>query len=412
MANNSSNRQIRSTLRLRGRIEVVGNEHMSGQHDIYRALAISAVIFSLLVVVTASTSAQSVVVDVPEPNCTAEMPCETRLSYAGRIISYQQSTYYLYIQNGDRSGYSRYDLSEYRLFPPQLNGLMDLVFFEDAGVVAFYQHDGRGHLRIYSLVTGQLETVTVGVYPSELVMCNPYSRLLYLTPNFIVRLGETNQLAICEVNDQRQLLVHIFDVTSGAIVQTVDFGRAGGGIGSREVPWGSLVGGLDGRLYIMTASEAPLERLADYSANRTENTFTIFAFTPQTMAWTAETILPQQIWNDSRFMSRPRYPLTAFQFVGVDTVGRYYFYTGWTEQDLQFRTEVARVSPSDDQTVWITDRDVGQPGVFSGLSISGEMLLQGGARIQDALVVDVQDYVPALPTPTPAASSPSTRRST
>lgn len=108
----------------------------------------------------------------------------------------------------------------------------------------------------------------------------------------------------------------------------------------------------------------------------------------------------------------PRYPLTAFQFVGVDTVGRYYFYTSWTEQDLQFHTEVARVALSDDQTVWITDRDVGQRGVFSGLSISGEMLLQGGPRIQDALVVDVQDYVPVLPTPTPSASSLPARRST
>ncbi|MFN8528406.1 MAG: hypothetical protein U0670_07330 [Anaerolineae bacterium] len=351
--------------------------------NLHRALWVTGVTLALFTVMTVSVSAQSIVVTVSEPSCSAEMLCETRLSYSGRIYSFQQETYYLYIQNADRSGYARYDLSAYNEFPPPLNGFVDLVFFEDAELVAFYSVDG--YLHLYSLATGQLETINVGIYPARLIACNRYSPLLYLTPNYIVRLGGTNQLAICEVNDQRHLLIHLFDVVSTSIIQTIDFGRAARGVGDRDVPWPSLVGGLDGRLYIMTASEAPPELLAGYSENRAENTFTIFGLTPLSTTWTAQTVLPQQIWNDPRFISLPRYPLNAFQFVSVDTAGNYYFYSGWTEheQNLQFRTEVARVSPSGDETVWITDRDLGRRGVFSGLSITGEMLLQSGPTPQE-----------------------------
>lgn len=337
------------------------------------------------------TDARNLSANFPAVVCSDVVSCDIRMSYDGRAYIFQQSTQMLYISDLNGDAYQTYDLSLYKY---QLNGLIDFVPFDELGLVAFYSDDGSGHIELYNLETGQLALLDLSAQ-GKLVPCNYYTRLLYLVPGFIARLGDQDQLLLCSFTSQHTFQMTILDVSSQAVINTIDFGFPRPGEGPILPPWNAMAGGMDGNIYIETDSTP----ISDFLANMLTDSDSfesgsrlIFKFSPQTNTWSVNQVLPRQL--QSRVSDDSPLFVTANQLTVVDEQGKYYFYLDWTDPDSDGtrRTEVIRLNAELDELAQINETDLVMAVVPAGITADGHVLVRGGSGLDKAVIVDMDDY--------------------
>lgn len=347
---------------------------------------------SCLLIVGTQAAAQSIAPSFPSVNCSIDVSCDMRLSMRGRIYIFQQSTQQLYVSDLNDNAYATYDLSAYKY---QLTGFMDYVPFDELGIVAFYFDDGSGHIELYNLETEQLKILELSAQ-GKLVPCNYYTRLPYLLPSFISRLGSQNHLLVCSFTPDHTFQVAVLDVENQSIISTIDFGHPRLGEGPILPPWNAMVGGMDGNIYVETNSTPSPNFLADVLANSgpadADYSRVIFRFSLQTNTWDVTKISLQQM--QSRLLTNPVPFVTASQLIAVDEQGKYYFYVDWSDDtpDRTRHIEITRLNAALDELALMTEINLGVTVLPSGITADGRILFRHGLSVNDALIVNSDDY--------------------
>jgi len=213
--------------------------------------------------------------------CDGENFCEIRISANGTIYSWDMNDFMLYISRKNVASYEIHDLGQYS---QDLVFSLDFVPFDDLGYVAFYSPIGAARaLNRYDINAGTLDLIQ---FPEsyDLVGCNfsnPAVRQLRL--RHIYPLDINGDLIACTNSPQNRPVIHIIDVTSLTIMETLDIQ---GGYASIFQPGWIVSGGINGKIYAIVHN--PEETISDLPQINEASEEFVLVYDVSTGTWTYE----------------------------------------------------------------------------------------------------------------------------
>lgn len=340
------------------------------------------------------------------PNLVCEGAlCNTRITPAGNITIVDTTANQLYVSIRNEDHYTQYDLQAMSTF---MNGFVDFIPLDASSKIVFASDTGSAVLGEYDTTTRSFTQLNLSEY-GRIKSCNNYLATAIAPQGYILPIGIGSQFLFCSFDENSELTVHIYDVSSNQ-VQNLDFGAKGIGDNSQGKPWNSLVGGQDGNLYIEVFDPPKyLETLVSSSITSISLTHRSRALVKYTVAsgtWSFQTITADQMlsstFSDSRF-------IRAARTISVDANGNSYFYFEPSDSPPATVMNLTIINPNSSALFRLTSSDFTQSKVFVGVTQDGLVLLAGSQGLSSLSLEQIDNYplennstnTPLVPTNTP-----------
>jgi len=215
-------------------------------------------IVSLMSITHAQTTDNTLTADdgtywtLPMTECNDDNICEIRVSPQGTIYSWDMVNFLLYVSQKNADIYDTYDLTEHS---QHIIASIDFVPYDEEGYVVFFSPNGASRaLTRYELATGNLDLMQ---FPEDydLVGCNRYSAVNQRELRLIFPLGLDGHLVACTDSPQNRPVIHIIDVNTLNIEQSLDIG---GQFSDIIQPSWQLMAGLDGKIYAVVINASAI----------------------------------------------------------------------------------------------------------------------------------------------------------
>lgn len=323
------------------------------------------------------------------PNLACEgVSCYTRITPAGNITIVDTTANQLYVSIRNEDHYTQYDLQAMSTF---MNGFVDFIPLDASSKIVFASDTGSAVLGAYDTTTRSFTQLNLSEY-GRIKSCNNYLATAIAPQGYILPIGIGSQFLFCSFDENSELTVHIYDVSSNQ-VQNLDFGAKGIGDNSQGKPWNSLVGGQDGNLYIEVFDPPKyLETLVSSSITSISLTHRSRALVKYTVAsgtWSFQTITADQMlssaFSDSRF-------IRAARTISVDANGNSYFYFEPSDSPPATVMELTAIDQNSNVLYRLATSDFTQSKVFVGVTQDGLVLFAGGEGLNWLILEQINDY--------------------
>lgn len=180
--------------------------------------------------------------------------CHKRLSPQGVLYIFQDyPVRKLYVLQPDGTPPIEHDLTSAGQL---IMGRIDFVPFDDLQAVIFFADAGDPiTLARYELATGQISDFSLPLV-NRISLCNRSSWFLSTLPYAISQIGLDDQLLVCTYSTDSGAQINVVDVSNQTVLQSINLGTQATG-GRFDPPWGSLIGGADGNIYLESSFPPP-----------------------------------------------------------------------------------------------------------------------------------------------------------
>lgn len=348
---------------------------------------------------------------VPMLQCEEETDCEMRVSPQGTLYIFYRPTLTLYNSKNDGTAPTAHVVA-----PPlasDLAGRMEFVPYDEIQTVIFFSNSGNSQLLRFDIATNTTTKIDDVLPDGKLTACNMDYRLLYLPGQYISRIGMGTQLVICSYSPEGFLRLHILNVSTLSIIQTLEFSIQGRHYDKPVVIWGEMIGGLDGNIYFRMNTNPAVDVFKNQTNNliipQDADTF-LFRYAPETEIWSVKTLTKSQYLSD--MYSSQSLGANTSSIVNIDTQGNVYIYTSWNDLNHNPHYELLKQTSNLAPLALASDVRNGSFGVFSGITADGYVVSRTGYSVDNINISQINDFLLVTPTFTPSPTLTNTSTNT